>query len=635
MQESDGALVERGTVAGLAAAVDTSGISSQGGSLTVQRALFTGPSALVSDDMYAKATKGSVERDRTRMRLGPRSAATLNTYFGRFPASYWQRWTKVTEVEFSADFEGSGVVELVATDVNGYERTVRTENVDTGAATVRLSWDTKIDRFLDGGALFARVKTRGGELTVSDAGWQVPFQGPLRPAAVVICTFNRADDCANTLAAMADDPVALVDVDAVYVVDQGTDQVQTRAEFQRVSQLLGDKLVYITQPNLGGAGGFTRGLFEVQGAGHTEPANVIFMDDDVLCEPEAVVRLNTFANLTVEPAIIGAQMLYLLHPDRVHVGAEVADLQTLQAGIQVKDAFFDRNVVKKHQDVRVDAGYNGWWSCLIPSEIVAQVGYPLPLFFQWDDIEFGYRSRRNGFATVTLPGAAVWHADFAWKDWDEWHRYFNIRNAMITAALHIDLDGKKLAKQLRTDLFRYLVSMQYGMAFTLIKAVEDFLAGPDHLEDGGMEAAGAIRRERAEYGETIRHNGNDVPNLHPADMVIAPAGPFPKKSLEWAVLAKRALSQLRGTLPAHPVAIPASDAHWWHVSLFSHAVVTDSSQEGVRVRKRDKKRALALLVRGRAALKALSEQTPDVQRRYRDAVPKLTSRENWARLYGK
>ena len=68
--------------------------------------------------------------------------------------------------------------------------------------------------------------------------------------------------------------------------------------------------------------------------------------------------------------------------------------------------------------------------------MVRAIGYPLPLFFQWDDIEYGYRARAHGFPTVALPGAGVWHADFGWKDWDEWHRYFNMRNGLITAALH-------------------------------------------------------------------------------------------------------------------------------------------------------------------------------------------------------
>ena len=94
------------------------------------------------------------------------------------------------------------------------------------------------------------------------------------------------------------------------------------------------------------------------------------------------------------------------------------------------------------QDQRVDTEYNGWWACLIPATIVRAIGYPLPLFFQWDDIEFGYRARAHGFPTVALPGAGVWHADFGWKDWDEWHRYFNMRNGLITAALHSDFDAK-------------------------------------------------------------------------------------------------------------------------------------------------------------------------------------------------
>ena len=48
---------------------------------------------------------------------------------------------------------------------------------------------------------------------------------------------------------------------------------------------------------------------------------------------------------------------------------------------------------------------------LIGIMIVREVGLPLPLFFQWDDIEFGYRARAHGFPTVALPGAGIWHAD--------------------------------------------------------------------------------------------------------------------------------------------------------------------------------------------------------------------------------
>ncbi|MFP9068744.1 hypothetical protein ACLI2H_15090, partial [Enterococcus faecalis] len=53
-----------------------------------------------------------------------------------------------------------------------------------------------------------------------------------------------------------------------------------------------------------------------------------------------------------------------------------------------------------------------------------------------------------------------------------------------------------------------------------------------------------------------------------------------------------------------------------------------------RVRKRNKAHAVELLKRGVSALKRLRTETPAVAASYRAAVPQLTSRENWARLYG-
>ena len=63
-------------------------------------------------------------------------------------------------------------------------------------------------------------------------------------------------------------------------------------------------------------------------------------------------------------------------------------------------------------------------------------------------------------------------------------------------------------------------------------------------------------------------------------------------------------------------------------------MVTDASQSGVRIRRRDKARARALLIRAYRTLRKLRKELPALQAEYRRAVPELTSRENWARLYG-
>lgn len=598
--------------------------------LTAQRSLFAGPSDRVSDDLYATVERGVVRRGRTEVSLDPDATVSTNTYFGRFPASYWQRWTAVTEVGVSAQVSGRGRISVVASDIYGDPRVVAVADVADGQT---LDLAARVDRFLDGGALWLEMLTGPDHLTVSDVRWTVQPPEKLRPAAVVICTFNRADDCATTLVALADDADVIGEIDAVYVVDQGTDQVNTREKFQKVAAQLGDKLVYLTQPNLGGAGGFTRGLYEVAGVVGAEHANVIFMDDDVLCEPEVLIRLNAFANRTVEPTIVGAQTLHLLHPDKLHIGAEYADLQELNAGIAMPNALVNCDMTKYKQECRVDTMYNGWWTCLIPAEVVASVGYPLPLFFQWDDIEYAYRARAAGHATVTLPGAGLWHADFAWKDWDEWYRYFNVRNALVTSALHSDFDSKHIAGNLMRRVAHSITGMQYGLALTLILAAEDFLRGPSILDDGGVDAAAMVRQERSRYAETQRHPASALPGLRAADAGIVKAAPAPSRT--GLVLAKRALDQLRGHTSKAPAAVSLADAHWWHVGKFETAVVTDASQEGVRVRKRDVAAMRELSRRAARVCFRLVRESPRVVQQYREAMPELAGRENWARLFGK
>ena len=65
------------------------------GKVMAQRTLFAGPSPQAPDDLYCLAETGVMVRDRGRMVLHGHARVTTNTYFGRFPASYWQRWTSV------------------------------------------------------------------------------------------------------------------------------------------------------------------------------------------------------------------------------------------------------------------------------------------------------------------------------------------------------------------------------------------------------------------------------------------------------------------------------------------------------------------------------------------------------------
>ncbi|HEX8869154.1 MAG TPA: glycosyltransferase family 2 protein, partial [Lentzea sp.] len=82
--------------------------------LLTQRGLFAGPSQIVSEDLYAEVKRGIADRERHRLVVHPNATVSMNTYFGRFPASYWQRWCVSPEVELELEVTGSGQLSLVA-----------------------------------------------------------------------------------------------------------------------------------------------------------------------------------------------------------------------------------------------------------------------------------------------------------------------------------------------------------------------------------------------------------------------------------------------------------------------------------------------------------------------------------------
>ncbi|TQN41545.1 galactofuranosylgalactofuranosylrhamnosyl-N-acetylglucosaminyl-diphospho-decaprenol beta-1,5/1,6-galactofuranosyltransferase [Blastococcus colisei] len=599
------------------------------GRLLAQRTLFAGPSPDAPDELYVAPVKGVLVQERTRLTLDGHAVASTNTYFGRFPASYWQRWTSARSVDVSAVVSGSGQVRVMASDSAGEARAVATRRIDDGRSEA-VELTVAIDKFVDGGALWLEFRTTAAELTVEQVRWTVAAIRPRRSTAVVICTYNRADDCLATLRTLVSDPEVTAELGAVYVIDQGTDTVDSRDSFPAVAELLGSTLHYIRQPNLGGAGGFTRGIYEAVRNETSDRVNLLLMDDDIRLEPDTVFRLRALADRADQPVIVGGQMLNLLHPDRLHVGAETVDLGILRAGLPVKDALANTDVTEEQQDIRVDADYNAWWSCLIPSEVVQAIGYPLPMFFQWDDIEYGLRARAAGFPTVTLPGAGVWHAEFSWKNWDDWSRYFSFRNSLITSALHSDFDRRRLVNHLAKQLVDSLVSMRYGLAALTIRAVEDFLRGPSVLDDGGADTVAEVRKLWAAYPETANHPVHAVPGVPSVGMprTTSPGTP----SMLRSVLAKRIIWQLLRK-PSGTAAVPVSDASWWHVAQFDTAVVTDDSQEGVRVRRFDRGVMLELARRGGEVLWRLARDGERAREQYRSQLPELTDRETWTRLF--
>ncbi|MGH3909026.1 MAG: glycosyltransferase [Pseudonocardiaceae bacterium] len=599
---------------------------------------------LYLDESEALAGRAGEVLSRRSVLVPESTQISFASYFNAFPASYWKRWTRVEEVALRCSVQGTGRVDLYRSKPDGDIVHLQGKQLATGDETVEVEFRVSLAPFEDGGWVWFDVATRHKPLTVTDAAWIVDAPLPVRRLAVAITTFNRPGDAVAALAALAEDDAVLDVVATVFVVDQGNLKVRDQPEFAGVAERLADRLMVIEQENLGGSGGFARGMFEALTG--TDVEHVLLMDDDVRIEPDSVLRAHAFASAASSPVLVGGQMLNLQARSHLLAMGEIVDLETTfwrPAPGSVYDHDFGTLTLRRQRmlHARIDATYNGWWMCLLPREVLEEVGLPLPLFIKWDDAEYALRAADRGFPTVTLPGSAIWHMPWGDKnDSTDWTAYFHLRNRLITMALHGQDVRRALVKDGLRNTFKSLMAMEYSTVALHNKAIEDFLAGPHLLFDSLRDGLPAVQEIRSGY--------NDARTVASAQELPAPL--FDPVAIERLLdppvhpvaIAKRALCtisrHLRAPDPAAQqrpqINVPARNARWFLLGTLDSAVVSRPDGSGVAFRKRDPQQFRALLAQTVALYRRLVAEWNPTAQRYRAAVPELTSTDAWRSAFG-
>lgn len=584
---------------------------------------------------------------RRHLEVPPSARVSFASYFNAFPASYWKRWTTVEQVVLHLRVRGAGRVEIYRSKPNGDLVHFQGTPVHAEDDWQTLEFEVPLTPFEDGGWLWFDVFTENHTLEIADACWLSDKPLPKQKMAIGTTTFSRLDDCVAALLSLAEDQAVLDVVSKVFVADQGPVKMRTHARYGELAAALGDRLEVIEQGNLGGAGGFTRALYE--SIEHTKPGTVdqiMLMDDDIAIETDSVLRSNAFARALAKPVIVGSQMLNLQAKSRLHTMGEVVDLATCvwrPAPGAVMDHDFGEKSLRETRALhkRIDATYNGWWMCLFPRAVVEKIGLPLPLFLKCDDAEYSLRAGAQDMPTVTLPGSAVWHEPWTDKnDTKDWTAYFHLRNRLIMAALHSPYDLRKtlLLQGARVSV-RRLFSMEYSTAALENKALEDFMAGPDRLFDSlsnGLPEVQALRKQYtdAQYAPSAREFPPPSFDMVKAEQMLHP----PVHPARIAMRAGKALMHnLRSPDPnavARPqVNVSANSALWFLLGNLDSATVSNADGSGVAFRRRDPKVFRELATRTAHNYRRLIAEWPKLVEQYRAAVPELTSVESWRKVF--
>lgn len=219
----------------------------------------------------------------------------------------------------------------------------------------------------------------------------------------------------------------------------------------------------IPNKNLGGSGGFMRGLMHYKDAGNY--THVLFMDDDASCEIDTICRAFNILSFAQEDstAIAGA----LLREDISYLLIE-------------QGAYFDRVCIPlfHNEDVRSKstltniehttrhAGYGAWWFFAFPLEQLKH--WSFPFFVRGDDVLF---SMTNNFHIVTSNGIACYGEDFSTKV-SAFTRYLDSRSGLVNMLLHEDSSKNAIRAHVNLTMST-LFSGQYKSLDCIRKSIYD------------------------------------------------------------------------------------------------------------------------------------------------------------------
>jgi galactofuranosylgalactofuranosylrhamnosyl-N-acetylglucosaminyl-diphospho-decaprenol beta-1,5/1,6-galactofuranosyltransferase len=558
--------------------------------------------------------KGGVTRGDESAALVAGAELSFDTSFGVFHAGRWRRLTSVGSVVARVVATGSGRVEVVSVH-RGRERVVASavlgaHSIDLAVGSLR---DTQF------GMLYVRIVATGA-CEVHRVEWRTdsPATHGVR-LSLSITTFNRQAYVIPTVKKVLALVRSLPDLNGrvrVLVVDNANN-----VDFDEPPC---DDLNVVPNRNLGGAGGFARGLMWLRQ--QRWATHVLFMDDDISLETEALVRTVALFAYARDPqlCIHGAMLSEERQWMQFEAGSKYLwrSLYPLRA-LGQEDDLRDRSLVLRDAKEKRFA-YSAWWYTAFPIGITKD--NPLPVFVRGDDVAFGLM--HTGRHTVTLNGIAVWHADFHLKN-NPSSLFYEMRNFATIDTLVFDRHRWwHLGQRFLALSFRNLFGFRYASAEYMIRGMRAYLAGPQALAEVDHTAL---------HDELRRVTEEKPAPLSPEHAAVTMSTPLPKPvrligfvlSLPLVggfLLPRSVRSRELRTAPIDSRAVGLALRH--EQILYRH----DRLPEGF-VCARDGARFRALWRDVFGVLAELARNYGRLKREYRTAYPALVSDEAWQRRF--
>lgn len=437
------------------------------------------------------------------LRLLGSSCVDFSTYFNSLSIMKWKEYSNAGSFYLHFKYRGAGFdfQERTVGNLDWSSRVVPDSNRSFSSSDVWASVDIEITEQA-GEILHSFSIESAGDLTLDDAYYYADVDPCcIHPVelALAITTFKKEQYVLNNLNLIKEgilsgkEPIS--EHFHVHVVDNGR-SLDCNSGSDRIS--------IHPNPNVGGSGGFARGMIEALEQ-NPKATHVLLMDDDVEVLPESFIRTFNLLSLLKEKyvnAFLSGAMMSLEEPNLRTEDLGFFTAKGTFSPLKPEGYMTSLHDVVETEIYKAPTGlyedtvqqYAGWWYCVIPTATIEREGLPLPLFVRSDDAEYALRCKPR---FMSMNGICVWHNSFMFKYSAAVERYQVSRNTLISQATTGVAPLADFLYEIRREVELDLKKFDYDDALLAVKGLEDFLRGPEWISHPVAEARFmAANRER-------------------------------------------------------------------------------------------------------------------------------------------
>lgn len=575
----------------------------------------------------------------------------FTTFFNALPVKKWLEYTCAENFSLHLEIRGDSCT-FIQTRADSFSR--YSEPLETTALEIPASKDWQVVEsplvFGPRDSLISFVLDCSGEVGLRNCYYytEVPDEA-VRAIELALCTttFKKEEYILRNISLMKNEIIgsdnAVGSHFHAHVVDNGC-----TLDAEGVS---GGGVIIHPNNNVGGAGGFARGMIEAMEQA-PKATHVLLMDDDVIISPESIIRTYNLLALAKDEyvdAFIGGSMMSIDEPSDMYE----------RMGFMRFDGVCDRMHPTLHMDVLHDVAcadefdipsylpgcadqtqnYFAWWYCVIPMAQIERHGLPLPIFVRYDDVEY---SRRCKPKFMNMIGICVWHSPFFMRYSGASERYQTTRNALIAQYASGFAPLSDFEGMLNRAFFLEITRFNYDHAELVVKGIEDFLKGPDWImrpvaQKAFMDANKAAEKMRPldELDGELKELGIDMDAV--TDWMIYRDAPTSKKLRAVNRFTYNGHRGPRSFIISGKIAI--IDAFDFEHGLgkiprAETVVAIDIPNRQASIRRRDFDRFNELHTRFRNLIKELHRRDAELKESYSRALSRMTSVPFWKEYLG-